>query len=190
MPQVLKEDVRVRIEQSALQEFYDKGYKFATMKNIAVNSGVPTGLIYSYYANKADLFRSVVAPVLVLFEAVEAHPDPASDSVDRLFEQELPQLMDCVNRYHKQVVILVDKSLGSPLADMKDRVIQNVALHLRTSPILRDTNFDEVFYHILATNFVEGIFEIARHYVGPAWAGEMLHLLVKHHLYGVSGLAS
>jgi AcrR family transcriptional regulator len=189
MPQVLKEDVRVRIVQSALQQFYDKGYKFATMKNIAANCEVPTGLIYSYYTNKAELFRSVVAPVLAFIETIEAHPDPTSDSMDRLFEQELPQLMGCINRYHKQLVILIDKSLGSPLADTKDQVIQNVALHLRTSPILRDTNFDEVFYHILATNFMEGIFEIARHYVDKAWAEKMLHLLVQLHIFGVSGLS-
>jgi AcrR family transcriptional regulator len=189
MPQVLKEEIRVRIEQSARQEFYEKGYKFTTMKNIAASSGIPTGLIYSYYKNKEDVFKTVIAPVCVLLDSIKAHSNTSHDSVDNLFEHELPQIMNCVNRYHKQLVILVDKSLGSPFAHMKDRLINDVTLHLRTSPILRDTHFDPVFYHILATNFMEGIFEIARHYVDQAWAERMLRLLVTQYLYGVSTLS-
>ena len=190
MPQVLKEDIRLRITRAALQEFYEKGYKFATMKNIAVNSGIPTGLIYSYFAGKKDLFAHIVAPVCTALEAIMAHQNRSPDIADNLLDNELPQVMKIVNSYHTQMVILIDKSQGSPFATMKTKLIEDVALHLRNSARLKETHYDTIFYHILATNFMEGIFEIARHYVDRAWAEQMLRLLVTHHLHGVGGLAA
>lgn len=190
MPQVLKEEIRQRIEKAALDEFYEKGYKFATMKGIAANAGIPTGLIYSYFKNKEELFKIVVAPVFVLLSSVNAHSEAKRQtSAENVFERELPQIMNCVNAYHKQLVVLIDRSAGSSLADFKEKLIDDVAIHLKTSPLLRKTDYHQMFYRILAANFMEGIFEIARHYVDKHWAEKMLELLVKQHLYGVSALA-
>lgn len=189
MPQVLKEDVRIRIEHAAIHEFYEKGYKFATMKGIAEHAGIPTGLIYSYFASKKDLFAHIVASVCTALEAIMAHQNRSPGTVDNLFDNELPKIMDSINKYHIQLVILIDKSMGSPFAHIKEKLIEDVALHLRNSPRLKDTHYDKILYHILATNFIEGIFEIARHYVDQAWAERMLRLLVTQHLYGISALA-
>lgn len=189
MAQTLKEEVRLKIEQAALHEFYDKGYKFATMQRIASEAGIPTGLIYSYFTNKEDLFAHIVTPVISVMEAILAHQHHALETVDNLFDYELPRILDAINIYHIQVVILVDKSLGSRFVYMKEKVIDDVAEHIRNSPILKNTHYDQVFYHILATNFTEGVFEIARHYIDPAWAERMLRLLVTQHLYGCRALA-
>lgn len=56
MAQVLKDEIREKIRKAALQEFFDKGYKSAAMRNIALEAKIPTGLIYSYYKNKEELF--------------------------------------------------------------------------------------------------------------------------------------
>jgi AcrR family transcriptional regulator len=190
MPQVLKEEIREKIEKSAVDEFYEKGYKFATMKNIASNSGIPTGLIYSYYKNKEDLFRKIVSPICILLDSMIKHNNVEfNNTVNNLFENELPQIMSCIHKYHKQLVILIDKSIGSPFAHIKGSIIDDVTLHLKNSTILKDSKYDNIFYHILAANFMEGIFEIARHYVDKKWAEDMLNLLIKQYLYGVSSLS-
>ena len=49
MVQVLKKEIRVRIFEAALDVFYQKDFKSATMQEIAEKAGVPTGLIYSYF---------------------------------------------------------------------------------------------------------------------------------------------
>ncbi|MDY0095943.1 MAG: helix-turn-helix domain-containing protein [Candidatus Vecturithrix sp.] len=190
MPQVLKEDIRINIERAALHEFYEKGYKFATMKRIAERAGIPTGLIYSYFSNKEDLFKHIITPVCTSLEVIIAHQHRSLDITDNLFDNELPKIMESVIKYRTQLVILIDKSLGSPFAHIKAKLIEDVTLHLRHSPCLKDTRYDPIFYHILATNFMEGVFEIARHYVDQAWAERMLRLLVIQHLYGVSALAA
>ena len=70
MAQVLKDEIREKILAAALDEFYDSGYKMAAMRNIAANAQIPTGLIYSYYKNKADLFDAILRPVLYDWERV------------------------------------------------------------------------------------------------------------------------
>ena len=44
MAQVLKEDIREKILQSALEEFYEKGFTGAVMRSIAGRARIPTGL--------------------------------------------------------------------------------------------------------------------------------------------------
>ena len=70
MPQVLKDEIREKILVAALDEFFNRGYKLAAMRNIAANAQIPTGLIYSYYKNKADLFDAILSPVLYDWERV------------------------------------------------------------------------------------------------------------------------
>ena len=70
MAQVLKDEIREKILAAALDEFFDRGYKLAAMRNIAAKAQIPTGLIYSYYKNKADLFDAILRPVLYDWERV------------------------------------------------------------------------------------------------------------------------
>ena len=63
MAQVLKDDIREKILESALEEFYQHGFTGAVMRNIARQACIPTGLIYSYYDSKDTLFREVLRPV-------------------------------------------------------------------------------------------------------------------------------
>ena len=63
-------ELRENILKAALQEFFDKGYQSAAMRNIAEQARIPTGLIYSYYKNKDALFDAVLRPVLYDWERV------------------------------------------------------------------------------------------------------------------------
>ena len=188
MPQVLKEEIRARIESAALAEFYKHGFKFTTMKSIASRAGIPTGLIYSYYKNKADLFAHIVKPVCLFMEAIMSHHPEHGQN--HLFDYELPQMMNCINAYHKQVTILFDKSQGSAYAGVKHQMIEDIAAHLRSETVLKNTQFDPIFYHILANNFLENILEISRHYVDAEWAETMLKLVVRQFVYGTHGMGS
>jgi len=47
--QVLKEKVKEKIYQAAVEEFYKKGYLKAKMQDIAKKAGISVGLTYSYY---------------------------------------------------------------------------------------------------------------------------------------------
>ena len=48
------------ILSAAMQEFLEKGFKSASLRNIVKTAGVTTGALYGYYDSKEDLFEALV----------------------------------------------------------------------------------------------------------------------------------
>ncbi len=72
---------RQQIIEAAFRVFSRKGFKSATNREIAKEAGITSGLLYWYFRNKEDLFRSVVETKSFLFplhrltdEMLEAPP--------------------------------------------------------------------------------------------------------------------
>lgn len=63
MAQTLKDEVKYKIKNGAIQVFTDKGYKGTSIKEIARVSGVSVGNLYRYYENKEALYAEVVEGV-------------------------------------------------------------------------------------------------------------------------------
>lgn len=88
-----KEEIRNRILEAAEIEFDENGYAGASMRKIVSRSGTSLGNLYRYFANKEELFLSIVEPVLeecirqtgVLFDGnfheVETAVEPVVDFV-------------------------------------------------------------------------------------------------------------
>jgi AcrR family transcriptional regulator len=85
VPQVLKEDVRLRIRQSALQSFAERGYLGTTMAAVAARAGMAAANLYRYYPSKADLFYDVV-------------PDDLVAELERVVARRLQNFAALVNR--------------------------------------------------------------------------------------------
>lgn len=49
-----------RIHQAAKEEFLEKGFQSASLRNIVKNVGMTTGAFYGYYKSKEELFESLV----------------------------------------------------------------------------------------------------------------------------------
>ena len=48
------------IYQAAMEEFLDKGFKSASLRNIVKTAGVTTGAFYGYFDSKEALFEALV----------------------------------------------------------------------------------------------------------------------------------
>lgn len=62
--QYLKDTVREKIYEAAIEEFKTFGYQEASIRNIANNAGISLGNIYRYYQNKEALYIAVVQPLI------------------------------------------------------------------------------------------------------------------------------
>ena len=51
-----------RIQKAALEEFSEKGFLGASLRQIVKNAGVTTGAFYGYFSSKEALFASLVEP--------------------------------------------------------------------------------------------------------------------------------
>lgn len=187
MAQVLKEEIREKILKAALQEFFEKGYQSAAMRSIGEHAKIPTGLIYSYYKNKEALFDQVLRPVLYDWERVLT---AGSESRGRHTESEIYGLSKAETKcilnlfdHRQEFIILMDKSHGTKYENEKERFIKEIEEHLMKHR--NDGTDDEVFLHIIANNFVDGLMQLMYHYKGKEWAVMILHKLSKMYLSGI-----
>lgn len=78
---------REQLVRTALRLFSEKGYRGASVRDIARAAGVNEGLLYHYFSGKGDLFRAVLdeyAPVRAFgaFLRADGGPHPAQRSFD------------------------------------------------------------------------------------------------------------
>ncbi|MCR0417181.1 TetR/AcrR family transcriptional regulator [[Clostridium] innocuum] len=187
MAQVLKDEIRENILKAALQEFFDKGYKSAAMRNIAQQAKIPTGLIYSYYENKETLFDAVLRPVLYDWERVltageEDKSGHTNNEIYGLSKAEAECILNLFD-HRKEFIILIDKSDGTKYENEKERFIKDIEEHLNKHR--NDDIDDEIISHIIANNFVDGLMQIMYHYKRKEWAVMILHKLSKMYLSGI-----
>lgn len=74
-----------KIFNSAVNEFLDKGFLNASLKDICNRAGVTTGALYKRYKNKADLFDAVVEGTL---NSIEQYSGVKLDYNAELLESE------------------------------------------------------------------------------------------------------
>lgn len=132
MPQVLKDEVRARIEAAALQVFAERGYAGATMSAIAARAGVGTASTYRYHPGKRELFGALVTPALVeRFESIlalrlralsRAFRGAGGGGADDLGEE----LMRFWIAHRLAVVILLDRAGGTPHAAFGARFVERL----------------------------------------------------------------
>jgi AcrR family transcriptional regulator len=78
-------ETRQRLLTIALQEFAERGYSDATLKEIAVKAGLTTGAVYHYFSSKSELFIAVAEYTLVELTTVYVeHDATAKTLVERL----------------------------------------------------------------------------------------------------------
>lgn len=187
MAQVLKDEIRENILKAALQEFYEKGYKSAAIRNIAESAKIATGLVYSYYKNKEAIFDAVLQPVLYDWERVLSAGDGnesrhRNSEIYGLSRTETECILNLFD-HRREFIILLDKSQGTRYENEKERFIKDIEEHLNKHR--NDDMDDEVFLHIIANNFVDGLMQIMYHYKGKEWAVMLLHKLSKMYLSGI-----
>lgn len=64
MAQVLKDEVKQSIFDSAKEEFLIRGYEAATMRSIAKRANMTVGNLYRYFDSKEEINRQIVEPTL------------------------------------------------------------------------------------------------------------------------------
>ena len=194
LAQILKEKVKERIEQAAIEAFYQKGFVGTKMQMIAREADISVGLTYSYFTSKEELFASIVDSLYQQIINMMEHREPEAQKElpeDNLFQREPQFILQLLQYQRKPFLILMDQSKGTAFENARDKIVEVTCAHIKRqlSPKVDQEYYhiDDIFYHILANNFIEGLLEIARHYQGKPWAENMLNLLIRQYFYGVKG---
>lgn len=76
----------LRIEDAAIQLFYDRGFKSTTMREIALACGLTPGALYNHYSSKDQLLHTIIHRVHVqlqdeIMEALRNAPPTPRDKL-------------------------------------------------------------------------------------------------------------
>jgi len=192
--QIKKEEVKDEIDRAAVRVFLEKGYRRASMKEIARIAETSVSNMYNYYSGKLDLFTALVQPVLgsihrLLDSLIEQEEElsltekSSREEFERLL---IGTLSEFLGFRREPLLLLFDKSQGTPFESSRDEMIQFVEKHFIDSlPQHQRTGEILLLMHILASNFMEGLLEIVRHSRNDAERRIVLRGLVQYHINGI-----
>lgn len=155
--QVPKYQVRQNILDAALEEFSAKGYKHASIRNIATQAGITPGNIYSYFPSKEKLFDVLLQPTATRIKAISNLDFP--NSTLSTLELVIDAIVALFREEKQQVMILLNGSEGSPFAEIGAGLYQIAAERIReylpTYP--NGEPIDPLFARALAVAVIDGL---------------------------------
>ena len=167
-----------KIQQAALDEFTEKGFRGASLRQIVKYAGVTTGAFYGYFSSKEALFASIVEPhaAALMGKFMEAQISFAD-----LPEKEQPEhigvesgsyihwMVDYICQHREPVKLLLCSAEGTGYEHFIHHMVEvEVESTLRYIEVLRRLGrdvpeLDRQMCHILASGMLGSIFEVVVH---------------------------
>jgi AcrR family transcriptional regulator len=173
------------------QEFLQKGYQNASLRNIASAAGMTTGAIYTYFKDKNALFEAIVTPVCEqvekMFTDLSASYYTADGIVGELSTQntitDLHRIYGFIYDNFDAFRLLVVSSEGSSKADYIHKIVDYEVEHTlayldRMKKDKRvDAKLNRTVIHIISESYIDALLEPVRHNMSYEEALENLGFL-------------
>lgn len=171
-------DTLKRIQDAAMQEFLDKGFQGASLRQIVKNAGVTTGALYGYFSSKAALFASLVEPhaAEIMRRFVETQLDfaalPEAEQPAHMGKESadyVDWLVDYICSHRDPLKLLLCRSEGTSyenfVHDMVEIEVEATCQYIEVLKRLGHTvpTLDPTLCHIIASGMFGTIFEVVVH---------------------------
>src|SRR5699024_3958971 len=163
---------------AAMEEFSDKGFLGASLRQIVKKAGVTTGAFYGYFSSKEALFTAIVEPHAA---ALMGRYMEAQTSFAELPEAEQPShmglesseyihwMVDYICRHRERVKLLLCRSEGTSYEHFVHNMVEvEVEYTMKYMEVLRRLgqnipDLDKQMCHIIASGMFNGVFEMVVH---------------------------
>ena len=167
-----------KIQEAAMDEFLNKGFLGASLRQIVKNAGVTTGAFSGYFSSTEALFASIVEPHAA---ALMGRFMEAQTSFAGLPEEQQPDhmgvessscvhwMVDYICAHREPVKLLLCRAEGTSYEHFVHNMVEvEVEYTLRYMEVLRRLGkdipvLDKSLCHIIASGMFNGIFEIVVH---------------------------
>ncbi len=198
--QKLKDEVRNRIIEAAVNEFSSSGYEKASMRDIGKAAGISVSNTYNYYRNKEELFESIIKPV---YETVKnIFRQSLMQSVQKLssggntlafIDDIVGKILQMNARQRRLLIILSENSAGTRYENSKEEMMVLLRMHLaeavrQTRGAAQIEESRSYILNIIAENYMDGLLKILKDYRDRAWAEANMKTLLTYHLNGIKAL--
>ena len=167
-----------KIQQAAMEEFSEKGFQGASLRQIVKQAGVTTGALYGYFSSKEALFASIVEPHAA---ALMGRFMEAQTAFAEMPEKEQPEhmglessqcvhwMVDYICDHREPVKLLLRRAEGTSYEHFVHNMVEaEVEYTLRYMDVLRRLGravpeLSQSLCHIIASGMFNGLFEIVVH---------------------------
>lgn len=152
--QTLKDDIRERILKVAHEQFSQKGYLKTSMRDIAVLADVGVGNIYNYFPNKDEIFRMVLRPVILQFEAMlqNHHGNTGSDAMKMItedyFQTATNEYVSLIRNHRGLMKMLLFQAQGSSLENFRERFTDRATILVKGWFAENKQKYPEINAHV------------------------------------------
>lgn len=166
------------ILSAAMEEFLEKGFQSASLRNIVKAAGVTTGALYGYYDSKEELFEALVGEhynylldrfCSVQREFAELPPEEQPENMSSVSDDCMYEMLLYAYEHLKEFKLILCHSEGTRFSKLIDEMVEietkgthdylEVLEKLgRPSPPI-----DERLEHILITGMFNTFFEMVIH---------------------------
>ena len=192
-----------KLLELAEEEFLQKGFMDASLRDIAANCNVSTSMIYTRFRDKAGLFDALVTPVL---NELMSWYDGSQEDFHALASEE--QILSLVQYTNEKMVEMVDfiydhlntfklltmNSEGTVhstfLHDLVEKHVDYTMKYIDAigSDVIESGRITRELLHILATAVYTGIFETVIHNMSRDEAKAHVRKLVRFFMSGWNDL--
>lgn len=190
---------REKLLSSAKQEFMEKGYMQASLRNICKKAGVTTGALYFFFQDKEDLFASLVEePLNKLYLVMKNHYEEERKEVEKGIVavddissdiEAAKQVVQFMYQYYDEFQLILTKSQGSRFSSSIDgfvgvtekhyRIIaEQMAEHNNVKPV------DDFMIHWMAHTHIEVFIHMLTHEISEKKAIEHMETVIKYFIAG------
>lgn len=184
--QVLKDEIRKQILDTAEQLFLEHGFIDTTTRMIANQVGISVSHLYLYYDNKEALYCAIADPFIQYFtqsfEQFLNHEIEFDDMGEELSNMAFKMIMTNRSRF----LLVLEKSKGTKYESFKVQLIEELQRHIQSHVNSKIQN-KELFTHVFANGLIEGIIIIAHEYKDSEHLKHNLECLMNYHADGIKG---
>lgn len=171
-------DTLEKIQLAALDEFSEKGFHGASLRQIVKHAGVTTGAFYGYFSSKEALFNSIVEPhaAALMSKFMEAQISfaqmPESEQPEHMGVESgsyIHWMVHYICEHREPVKLLLCRAEGTGYEHFVHNMVEvEVEYTLRYMEVLRHLGYripelNQSLCHILASGMFNGIFEVVVH---------------------------
>lgn len=166
------------VRKAAMQEFLEKGFKSASLRNIVKIAGVTTGAFYGYYNSKEELFEALVGEqydyIMSRFcraqqEFADLPPEEQPDNLTEISGACMHDMLVYAYDHLNEFKIILCKSEGTRFSNLIDEMaeVETKGTHDYLEILKRlgrpSPPIDERLEHMLITGMFKTFFELIIH---------------------------
>ena len=184
--QVLKDEIRNSIIDSAQEIFLESGFEKTSMKAIADRVGISKGNLYNYFKSKEEIFCYITSPARNLLDKAIDHFMDTNYLITDTFSDELANAVKTLLKERQGMLLILTCAEGTGSENIIDAVINTIAEKILSKIILKQEY--AIISQVIAQNLVSGIIQIFLKCPSDDEVINNVRLMAKYHIEGCKTL--